>query len=53
LALCFLSAAAAPKECSTGYPGMYTGPWMRPSESETSPERTNTKGRLSIYLWFI
>jgi hypothetical protein len=29
---------------------MYTRPWMRPSESDTSPERTNTNNLFMFYL---
>jgi hypothetical protein len=50
LSLCFLSAAH--EDWSTGYPVMHTGPWMRPPESDTSPERTNTNN-LFIHLCFI
>jgi hypothetical protein len=49
LSLCFLSAAH--EDWSTGYPVLYTRPWMRPRESDTSPERTNTK-YLFIYISF-
>lgn len=48
LSSCFLSAA--PEDWSTGYPVMYTRPWMRPSESDTSPERTNTNNLFMFYL---